>query len=348
MKKYSLVSVVLIFMLSLSTELSAQGGDIQITCEPGLRIYLDGKFVGKSNANEDGKYLSNISSGRHIIRVEKTGFSPKEFIRDIRAGEVIEIKVGKLEPPGMTVTQRGESLAGDLHLNVGNLKIFSAPMRCEVRFRGQTFKKEKPEIEFGNVPTGSHSIQFTRKGISLSYRVMIEKGKTIEIKADFLKGKVVDITDEKRTMRLIQALKDKSPDVRASAARALAQIKSEKSVEPLILALKDENHWVRSNAAYALGEIKSEKAFEPLIQALKDKYYYVRSTVAAALGEIKSEKVVEPLIEAMKDRNESAAYALGEIKSEKAVKPLVQALKDEDSKVRKAASRALEKIEKKK
>ena len=42
----------------------AQEGDLQITCPPGFRIYLDGRFMGLSTVAEDGKYLSSIAAVR--------------------------------------------------------------------------------------------------------------------------------------------------------------------------------------------------------------------------------------------------------------------------------------------
>ncbi|MBW2610411.1 MAG: DUF1566 domain-containing protein [Deltaproteobacteria bacterium] len=87
----------LIFLFIYSPNLQAQGGDLQITCEPGLRIYLDGKFVGKSNFKDDGKYLSNLEPGTHTIRVEKLGFLSKEYEINIADGKISEIKVGILD-----------------------------------------------------------------------------------------------------------------------------------------------------------------------------------------------------------------------------------------------------------
>ena len=102
----------------------------------------------------------------------------------------------KLEPK-MTVTHRGESEAVDLYLNVGNLTVFSAPIRCVIYFQGKKINKAKEKVEFGKVPVGSHQILFERGGKTLTYTVKIEKGKTREIKVDFLAGKVIDIIEER-------------------------------------------------------------------------------------------------------------------------------------------------------
>ncbi|MBP1621613.1 MAG: hypothetical protein H6Q02_2380, partial [Acidobacteria bacterium] len=46
----------LALLVLVAAPLSAN--DIQVTCEPGLRVYLDGALKGTSNAREDGLFLA--------------------------------------------------------------------------------------------------------------------------------------------------------------------------------------------------------------------------------------------------------------------------------------------------
>jgi len=79
----------LLLIVTAATLVSA--GDIQVTCEPGLRIYLDGTFVGTSSAREDGLVLTNVPEGPHTIRVEKAGFTPVNFQKNLQIGQRREI-----------------------------------------------------------------------------------------------------------------------------------------------------------------------------------------------------------------------------------------------------------------
>ena len=54
-------------------------GDIQVSCSPGLRVYLDDEFMGTSSAKEDGLFLMNVPHGTRVIRVEKDGFVPQSI-----------------------------------------------------------------------------------------------------------------------------------------------------------------------------------------------------------------------------------------------------------------------------
>ncbi len=189
-----------------------------------------------------------------------------------------------------------------------------------------------------------------------------------------------NIGDARAVEPLIQALKyeKKSPRLVTTAAWALSRIGAP-TVDPLIQALEDKSKNVRLAAVWALGEIKDSRAVgpltqmvEPLIQNLESKYssvrgaaggtlkkisqalryedWDVRLAAAGALKQIRDSKAVEPLIQTLKGKGKdgdarlAAARALGEIKDPRAVEPLTQALKDEDSRVRKAAQEALEKL----
>lgn len=88
--------VLLIIVLLSSTVLFAVGGDIQVTCKPGFRVYLDGKFVGVTNLKEDGKYLTKISKGIHKIVIKKAGFLSKKFKISVKYKSIKEITVGKM------------------------------------------------------------------------------------------------------------------------------------------------------------------------------------------------------------------------------------------------------------
>jgi hypothetical protein len=74
----------------------AHAYDIQVTCGPGLRVFLDDTFVGLSSVKEDGLFLTNVPKGIHTIRVEKDGFEPRKF--QVEIGLPVEVKVGDLVP----------------------------------------------------------------------------------------------------------------------------------------------------------------------------------------------------------------------------------------------------------
>jgi HEAT repeat protein len=171
---------------------------------------------------------------------------------------------------------------------------------------------------------------------------------------------------------LTTSLKNKDPEIRKSAARALgdsalrflinnikgsdrpareraldllSQISDSKG---LLSSLMDEklDAEARAGIISALGGLGAKSAVETLISFLCDENSLIRRACAIALGEIADGKAVEPLIEALKD-NEiggSCAVALGKIGDRRAVEPLIKLLKDRKSGVLESAIEALAKI----
>ncbi len=87
--------------VALAVILAAAGftaaGDLQVTCRPGHRVYLDDVFVGLTIADQDGLYLRGVSAGPHTVRVEKLGFVPVERSVEVPETGAVEIQVLHLD-----------------------------------------------------------------------------------------------------------------------------------------------------------------------------------------------------------------------------------------------------------
>jgi HEAT repeat protein len=170
------------------------------------------------------------------------------------------------------------------------------------------------------------------------------------------------------TMRLAAAsraalpgLKDLSPIIRATAAKAILPIGEEESVVVLVPLLSDKDEFVRREAAYALGLTRSKNAIPALNERLlNDKEDGVRGAAAVALGQIADEAAVAALIGTLapelstpgktkrkREQNifvlRAAATALGQIGSRSGTAALISALSNEKfpDDVRREAARAL-------
>jgi HEAT repeat protein len=161
------------------------------------------------------------------------------------------------------------------------------------------------------------------------------------------------------------ALRDSSPLVRATAARAVLSLKPDEAAGELLPLLQDKDEFVRREAAYALGETHSPTAVQPLVAALEgDKMESVRGAAAVALGAIGDERAVIPLAGRLSARirtsglfskitrgtsseNEfvrrAAARSLGQIRSRAAVPALIETMSDARAAddVRREAARSL-------
>ncbi len=99
---------------------------------------------------------------------------------------------------------------------------------------------------------------------------------------------------EVATEPLIEALKDKEYIVKTNAMVALSTY-GKQILDRVISALSDPDPDVRAGAAWILGEFKDPKSIEPLEKAAKDEYPLARiqakaSLMAMGVGQKKEEK----------------------------------------------------------
>jgi hypothetical protein len=192
--------LLLLFIIFVASVVGA--GDIQILCEPGLRVYLDGQFVGMSTAKEDGLYLMNIKGGEHKIWIEKDGFLSQGFEVDL-FDVPVEVSVGEFSPlpqaPANDDTEKAE-----MTQQVGSLVVLSAPQNCIVEIDGKTESKTTPRLLIGGLPAGDHVIAFSKPGFdAISGVVTIQEGTEIKVRGNLKSGKVEIVHEGKGSLRVL-------------------------------------------------------------------------------------------------------------------------------------------------
>jgi hypothetical protein len=177
-------------------------GDIQVFCEPGLRVYLDGELMGISSTQEDGLFLSNAPEGMRRIRVEKDGFVPQSIEVEV-SDYPIEVRVGKLSP-GPFASYTKEPDAGTVPQLHGNLTITSAPQNCTVEIDGKSETKDTPQLSIGRIAAGEHTISFSKPGYEpISRVVTIHPKADVTVRGDLFAGKVETTYEGRGALRVI-------------------------------------------------------------------------------------------------------------------------------------------------
>jgi len=101
--------------------------------------------------------------------------------------------------------------------------------------------------------------------------------------------------DEATVEPLIFALKDKSPEVRTTAARALLRYtNTTQAVEPLMVILRDTSPLARAAAAETLGRLGDLRAVPHLVVLLRDADPYVRGIAVRSLNRLGWKPEVAP------------------------------------------------------
>lgn len=127
---------------------------------------------------------------------------------------------------------------------------------------------------------------------------------------------------------LINALKDRNPEVRAAAAYTLGENKDIRALEPLLNMASDKNEKVRSSVVVSLKLLDNETATKKIVEMLGDKSQEVRRLSAYSLEGNNSEFVREALIESALDQNNKCRwYAISGLKysrDSRKVDPLIR------------------------
>jgi len=189
----------LIFVMSVAALSFA--GDIQVSCPPGLRIYLDDTLMGTSNTKEDGLFLTAVPTGAHTIRVEKDEFLPKNIRIEV-SDYPVEVRVGTLSPQPFA-QYRKKAEPEEAKQLFGNLVVTSAPQNCVIELDGASETKEIPRLSIGRIAAGEHTISFSKPGYEPITDVFtIHPGADVTVRGDLIAGKVEVLYEGRGSMRV--------------------------------------------------------------------------------------------------------------------------------------------------
>jgi len=190
----------LVLLVLVGAASVAAAGEIQVLCEPGLRVYLDGELAAISSRLDDGAYLMDVARGLHTVRVEKDGFAPQSF--EVLVGQVpVEVAVGEFEaapaaaePP----TPAAPSVA------LGTLVVTSAPQNCVVEVNGAPHTKTSPQLRIGGIVAGQHTVRFSKAGYeSLEKLVTVQPGATVAVHGNLKSAEMLSENEGWGSLRVV-------------------------------------------------------------------------------------------------------------------------------------------------
>jgi hypothetical protein len=192
----------LCLLVAMGAATVASAGDIQVFCEPGLRVYLDGELAGISSRLDDGLYLMDVGRGTHAVRVEKDGFVPQAY--ELVVGhEPLEVTVGDFTPlPSEPDDATPPPATADQPL--GSLVVTSAPQNCVVEVDGTPHTKTTPELTIGGLAAGEHTIRIVKPGYeSVTKQVTVLPGGTVAVRGNLKAGEVEAVHSGQGALRVL-------------------------------------------------------------------------------------------------------------------------------------------------
>lgn len=226
----------IIVFFSGPTPVSAGTGDLQVTCESGVRIFIDNNFKGVSKESEGGLFISDLTPGAHTLKVIKKGFEAYVGEVVIKEFEAVEVKVKFTKNVEKIIQLSPES--GEATAPVGVLELRSAPMGASVFIDGEK-KSGKTDMRIENIRVGQHRISFKRESQNLSGVFTIGPDEPLVLKADFKNGVISNISElkknelekknqlEENERKRLKAPEERRQQVKTEELRQL-QVKGEK------------------------------------------------------------------------------------------------------------------------
>lgn len=158
-----------------------------------------------------------------------------------------------------------------------------------------------------------------------------------------------DIEDPRVPKLMLEALRKNNVLVQLASLDFLSQQADPATYTAVERLLKDKEPNLRASAVGAVVSCGGNRAVPTLVGMLRDASWEVRREVIKALGRIGDATVIDGLSKALQDRDhdvrESTAKALGKLGDARAIRPLVLALLDVERFVRDAAQNSLNEID---
>ncbi len=167
-------------------------GDIQITCEPGIRIWLNNDFKGKTTIDDNGIFIEGLSQGNYIIKAAKTGFNPLRKTVNVLDGQTIEVKI-KFTTPSVKIEQISPEKDTTLVQKVGTFILRSVPLKATVYIDNK--EMGKTDIKVGNFPVGNHTVKFVFKNKELKGSFQLNSNESLKLKGHFKKNEILNETE---------------------------------------------------------------------------------------------------------------------------------------------------------
>jgi hypothetical protein len=167
-------------------------GHIQIKCETGVNIFLDGNYCNQTREDLKGLIIQDIPAGKHRIKAAKDGCQSIEQEIDLSPGQVLMLEFTSFIPKIETYEEGGES-EKKVTIQTGKIVIQSLPLECSINIPSLDIfglKKTKDKRVLDKVPVGTHQIEFIALGKTLNYTIQLKSADTIGLMVNFLKDEI--------------------------------------------------------------------------------------------------------------------------------------------------------------
>lgn len=196
-------ALLLLLFTWVSTIVLGQNAYIQVNGEPGLSVFLNSQFKGKTTVEYSGYIIENVTPGKNTIKIVKEGYTPYEETITVKAGEVFAYKVKPFTKNAVYISEQGNAGETDKKATIetGKLIVQSVPIEIKITMpdiEGVTNSpKTKDKWLADQISTGSYEITFTFGQKVITKTIAIEKDQVTSVFVNMLSGEFTEKIEEK-------------------------------------------------------------------------------------------------------------------------------------------------------
>lgn len=186
--------LILFLMLIATQQLWSQMAYIQVSGEPGLSVFLNNEFKGKTTTEINGYIIENVSPGNNLIKIVKDKYIPYEETITVKPGEVFSYKVKPFSKSLVTISEQGNTGETEKKASIetGKLIIQSVPIEIKITMpliEGVTNSpKTKDEWIVDKIPAGNYTIKFSFNQKTIE--------KTVDVEGDAITNVFVNMLND--------------------------------------------------------------------------------------------------------------------------------------------------------
>ena len=174
------------------------GSLLQISAEPGVSIWLNREFSGKTTREQRGLVIADIKPGEYVLKASMPGYDPVETLINVKDNQTIEWSI-KQARPVMQVENSVKRIDSSMIRSepTGTIILKSIPLNAEIFFDNELIGLTDKNLMY--VPAAEHTVKFVFQKSELAKTFALQADESILLRADFMKGEIVKDSGQTKT-----------------------------------------------------------------------------------------------------------------------------------------------------
>ena len=179
--------------LLLLAPLPASSADLQVVAEPGVKVWLNGRYKGRATSQEGGRFFEKLPPGHFVVKAQKEGHRAQKKSGRLSRGLTTTVEFAFKAATKRRATRPQKKKRSKRQRRAG-LRVRSAPPSppADIHLDGQWIGRTPLTLQ--NVTAGAHRLELRRRDQMLAADLDLQPGARARVKGHFLQGEVLDET----------------------------------------------------------------------------------------------------------------------------------------------------------